>query len=248
MHDEPPPSGLRRLDRHFRWRGSDVSRLEAFTDAVFAMVLGLLFLRVMPTESFRDLWPTMKSFVPFALTFAMIAYVWFEHWLFSRRYDLQDGLTTFLNLLLLFLLLFYAYPLKFLFTLVFVQLAGPIGNVSMEAMLHGQGGEAGVVRLFVIYGAGFASIFGVLTLMYAPALHFADELRLDPVERFLTRSGMVQTSLQAGVGILSIVLALTGIGLRYGVPGWIYAGIGPVMGIHGAREGRRLRMLQRAVA
>lgn len=246
MDEAAPPPGLRRLDRHFRWRGSEVSRLEALTDTAFATVLGLLFLRAAPPDSFTDLFAAVKSLGPFAVTFTIIAYVWVEHWLFARRYDLQDPLTTLLNLLLLFLLLFYAYPLKFLFTLMFVQTFGPIGEIGKKEMMAGYGGLDDLATLFVIYGVGFGSIFAVIAAMYARALHFADELRLDPVELFLTRSGIVQTLLQAGIGALSIVFALAGIGLEWGLPGWTFMLAGPLMGMHGSWEGRRLRELEAA--
>lgn len=246
MDEVTPPPGLRRLDRHFRWRGSEVSRLEALTDTVFAIVLGLLFLRASPPDSFTDLFATMKSLGPFAVTFTIIGYLWVEHWLFARRYDLQDGWTTLLNLLLLFQLLFYAYPLKFLFTLMFVQTFGPIGGVGKKEMMAGYGGLDDLATLFVIYGVGFSSIFAVLAAMYARALHFADELRLDAAERFLTKSGILQALLQAGIGALSIVFAIAGIGLEWGLPGWTFMLAGPLMGMHGSWEGRRLQQLEAA--
>jgi hypothetical protein len=240
----PPPPRL--LDRHFRWRGQHVSRLEAFSDAVFAIVLALLFLRALPPENFAELGAAMKALVPFAATFAIIAYVWVEHWLFSRRYDLQDGLTTFLNLLLLFLLLFYAYPLKYLFTLVFVALGGPIGSLDLQAMLHGFERSADMVRLYLFYGVGYGAIFLVLALMYVRAGRLRAVLGLSPVEMFLTRAGTLQCLLQVGFAVLSVAVALLGIGMQWGLPGWVYALIGPTMALHGVWQGRRVEQLEMA--
>jgi len=242
MHASAPAPAPRIIDRHFRWRGSNVSRLEGFTDAVFAIVLALLFLRAAPPENFTELHAAMKALVPFAATFAIIAYVWVEHWLFSRRYDLQDGWTTLLNLLLLFLLLFYAYPLKFLFTLMSVGIFGPIGALDMKHLSAGITGESDVVRLFVWYGAGYGTIFGVIGLLYLRARALRDQLELDPVERVLTDAAIVQCALQAGVACLSILVAVT-FGVAWGWPGWIYCTIGPLMAVHGRWEGRRVRRL-----
>ncbi len=247
MHEDAPPPGLRRLDRHFRWRGSEVSRLEALTDTVFAIVLGLLFLRSAPPQSYGELADAMKSLIPFAVTFAIIAYIWVEHWLFARRYDLQDPGTTFLNLLLLFLLLFYAYPLKFLFTLLSIALFGPIGGLDVAHVMQGYE-HVGIDGLFMIYGIGYGSIFFVIALMYARALRFAEALALDPVERFLTKSGIVQSSIQGCVGILSAAIAAAGIGVKSAVPGWMYIAIGPLMALHGVWEGRCVRRLQEGAA
>lgn len=238
----PPPTVPRLFDRHFRWRGASVTRLEGFSDAVFAIVLALLFLRTTPPETFIDLHTAMKALVPFAATFAIVGYVWAEHWLFARRYELQDGWTTFLNLLLLFLLLFYAYPLKFLFTLMSVGLFGPIGPLTIDSMTKGMAGEADVVRLFVWYGIGYGLIFVVLGLMYARARALRERLALDRIERMLTNSAIVQCLLQAGVAVVSMVIALVA-GVAWGIPGWVYCLIGPLMAAHGILEGRRVRRL-----
>lgn len=232
----------RLLDRHFRWRGGGVSRLEGFTDAAFAIVLALLFLRSTPPESFTELTAAMKGLVPFAATFAIIAYVWVEHWLFARRYDLQDGWTTLLNLLLLFLLLFYAYPLKFLFTLLSVSVLGPIGPLDLERLSAGIAGSTDVVRLFAFYGIGYGAIFGVLALLYLRARALREQLGLDPVERLLTDAAIVQCLVQAGVAALSVVVAFT-FGVRWGLPGWVYCAIGPLMAVHSSWESGRLQPL-----
>jgi hypothetical protein len=60
----------------------------------------------------------MRGFFAFAICFALLLQVWHEQYRFFRRYDLQDSISIVLNCILLFLVLFYAYPLKFLFTLL----------------------------------------------------------------------------------------------------------------------------------
>lgn len=243
MDTRPVPEVSQLIDRHFRWRGRDVSRLEGFSDAVFAIVLALLFLRAAPPETFTDLKATMKGLVPFAATFAIIAWIWCHHWLFSRRYALRDAWTAFLNLLLLFLLLFYAYPLKFLFTLVFVSLTGPIGNLTHAHMLAGFDAAGDGVVLFLFYGLGYGSIFATLALMHWRALRLAGHLQLDRVERFLTRMVIAESVVQIAIATLSCALAITGIGLDVGLPGWIYGAIGPAMAVLGTWQGRRLQRL-----
>jgi uncharacterized membrane protein len=243
MDRPPPPTSPRLLDPHFRWRASSSSRLEGFADAVFAIVLALLFLRAAPPESFGDLRAAMKALVPFAASFAIIAYVWVEHWLYSRRYDLHDGWSTFLQLLLLFLLLFYAYPLKFLMTLLFVSAVGPIGSLTAEVMRSGYEGMTDAVRLFVFYGTGYGAIFLVLALLYDRARRLEGRLGLDAIERLLTRAGLQQMLVQAAVAGVSIALALTGAGIEFGLPGWVYCAIGPTLAVHGVLVGRRLGQL-----
>ena len=45
----------------------------------------------------------------------MITLVWYYHYKLFSRFDMDDGWTIFLNSLLLFVVLFYVYPLKFTF-------------------------------------------------------------------------------------------------------------------------------------
>ena len=64
----------------------------------------------------------MRGFPAFAVCFAMLFQVWWRHYKFFRAYDLEDGPVIALTGLLLFVVLFYVYPLKFLWTVVFAQL------------------------------------------------------------------------------------------------------------------------------
>lgn len=229
-----------KFDPDFRWRSQGVSRLEGLTDAVFAIVLALLFLNSSPPETLLELLATMKSLLPFAAMFAIIAYIWLETWLWARRYDLRDGTTMFLNLLLLFLLLFYAYPLKFIFTMLGVLVMGPIGDTTLDSIAAGvTDGAAAMTEMFVLYGVGYAMIFAVLALLYARALKRGDDLELNPLERVQTRAAASRCWIQAGFGAASILLALTGVALPYGGPGWIYILIGPVLTVHAMRANKR---------
>jgi hypothetical protein len=66
-----------------------------------------------------------------------------------RRYGLDDLPTIVLNAALLFIVLFYVYPLKFLFTLLFSDsMYGP--GHSPFSIKEGQ-----VVDLMTIYGLGY---------------------------------------------------------------------------------------------
>ncbi|HEY7515172.1 MAG TPA: TMEM175 family protein, partial [Vicinamibacteria bacterium] len=97
-------------------RGREVSRLEGFSDAVIGFALTLLVVSLEVPDSFGALKATLGGFLPFAATFAIVGWIWFEHYLFFRRFPLEDGWTVFLNLVLLFVVLFFVYPLKFIFT------------------------------------------------------------------------------------------------------------------------------------
>src|SRR5882672_8351933 len=101
---------------HFRWRAQEITRLEGFTDAVFAFAVTLLVVSLEVPRTFSELANVMKGFVAFALCFAMLVLLWKEHVVYFRRYGLQTPVVVLLNCLLLFIILFYVYPLKFLFS------------------------------------------------------------------------------------------------------------------------------------
>lgn len=108
----------------FEWRGGEITRLEAFSDAVFAFAVTLLVVSLEVPHTYHDLLNVMKGFPAFAICFAMLSQVWYQHAKFFRRFGLQDAYISFLNCVLLFVVLFYVYPLKFLFTMVIGNLAG----------------------------------------------------------------------------------------------------------------------------
>jgi len=100
-------------ERWFRWRGKDVSRLENLSDIIFALAITLVAASSVPT-SFDELTGMWRDLIATALCFAMLLLIWRMHFVFFRRYDLEDGRTTLLNALLLFLVISLTYPLKFL--------------------------------------------------------------------------------------------------------------------------------------
>ena len=102
----------------FRLRGHEVKRIEAFCDAVFAFAVTLLIVSLEVPKSFEELMVTMRGFFAFGVSFVLLMLIWYEQNIFFRRYGLDDLRTIILNCTLIFLVLFYVYPLKFLFTLL----------------------------------------------------------------------------------------------------------------------------------
>src|ERR1700730_13630250 len=226
----------------FQWRGAEVTRLEGFTDAVFAFAITLLVVSLEVPKTFNELAEAMQGFFAFAICFAMLVWIWHEHSEFFRRYGLQDSFTVWLNAALIFVVLFYVYPLKFLFTLVVNQYAGrslevPRAGGRFEPMIQDQQ----VRSLFVFYGAGIIAIFLVLTLLYAHAYRRRRELELTELEAFDTRWKMIGLLVPVAVGSLSICLALVLPLNRMAVPGFTYALLGPLFFLHGWMGGSRRR-------
>jgi uncharacterized membrane protein len=216
---------------YFRWRAGDITRLEAFCDVVFGFALTLLVVSLEVPRNYAELMAAVRGFVPFAACFAQLILIWRAHYRFSRRYGLEDPYTVFLNVILLFLVLFYVYPLKFVFTILFGELTG-------HAAAGGLGWHEASV-LMRLYAAGFVSVFLLFALMYAHAYKLRHELGLNEVETLETRLAIQENLIMASVGALSFALAL-----RYPeLAGWSYFLLAPVLTIHGVVYGKRVRQM-----
>ena len=103
---------------HYR---REVSRVEGFSDAVFAFAITLLVVSLEVPKTFEELMAAIRAFPAFAVCFALLFQVWWRHYRFFRSYDLEDGPVIAMTGLLLFVVLFYVYPLKFLWSMFFAQ-------------------------------------------------------------------------------------------------------------------------------
>ncbi|GJL97281.1 MAG: hypothetical protein DHS20C06_10980 [Hyphobacterium sp.] len=183
-------------EKHFVWRGRDVTRVENFSDIIFALSMTLIVASSVPT-TFDDLVVLWREAIAVALCFALILSIWSKHHAFHRRYGLDDGMTVILNAIVLFLIMIFAYPLKFLALFLVNFFTGYYqSGPEIAAVL-----PLDQVSLFmIIYASGYAAVFGVFALLYAHALKRADSLELSPAERILTR-------LEVHQGIASIVIS-----------------------------------------
>src|SRR4051812_38559895 len=126
-------------------RHREVSRIEGFSDAVFGFAITLLVVSLEVPKTYHELIAVMRGFPAFAVCFAMLFQVWRRHYKFFRAYDLEDSTVIALTGVLLFVVLFYVYPLKFLWTVVFAQFGSEAGT---ERMLE----RSQAPVLFAIYG------------------------------------------------------------------------------------------------
>lgn len=244
IRDAAMKKGLART-ADFRWRGGEILRIEALSDAVFAFAVTLLVVSLEVPKTFNELAETMRGFGAFTISFALLFLVWFNQYRFFRRYGLQDNITVVLNGALLFVVLFYVYPLKFLFTTLVDRLMGghneirlPNGNV--EAAL--EPGQMGTLML--IFGAGYLAVFGVFVLLYWHAYRKREQLELNNLELLDTRSSLQESLLHCAIAVLSMATIMVGGAAYAGVAGLMYMLTGVVMGTHGTIMGKRRRRME----
>ena len=183
-------------------RKHDITRLEAFSDAVFAFALTLLVVSLEVPRDYRQLMVLMNGFLPFACCFAMLVWIWHEHNMYFRRYGLHDGYTVFLNAMLLFVVLFYVYPLKFMFDSMFAQFL-PALRASVVRMTFPQ-----LATASAIYGLGFIVLFLLFALLYLHAYRRRDAIGLTALDVFDVKSFAGHHLVSVCVGVLAVVLAL----------------------------------------
>jgi uncharacterized membrane protein len=206
----------------------NTSRLEGFSDAVFAFAATLLVVSLEVPKDFQALVSQLQGFAAFAITFGALVAIWTVHKAFYRRFALDDGWTVFFNSGLLFVVLFYVFPLKFLTESLFGGVFG-IGSSGITVRTVDE-----LAQLFMLYGAGFAAIFLFVALLYWHAWRHRKALGLDDFQAweaaFLARHYLLFTL----VGLLSIALAAAGLGARFGLPGFLYFLLGPFCFAHAA--------------
>ena len=232
-------------EKHFRWRGGEITRLEGFTDAVFAFAVTLLVVSLEVPHTFDELIQAMKGFVAFALCFTILVQVWYYHYKFSRRYGLQTIYTIVLTAALIFVVLFYVYPLKFVFILAISGLSrgSTVPLEQLNRMIHT---THQLEVLWWIYSAGVVAVYGIFALLYRYAYTKRQELQLNEYEALATRNAVFHFAGYAGVGLLVAVAAALLPGAYVGYAGLLFFLNGAWGWIAGATFGKRERLaLQR---
>lgn len=216
----------------FRLRGGENTRIEAFTDAAFAFAVTLLMIGGghVPANM-TELIGALKELPGFATSFALLCLFWHAHYIWYRRYGIEDGRSVFLSLLLVFLVLIYVYPLRMMFSAAFMSLS--VGPQSTAFLPHSW---SEMQLMFIIFGIAYASMSGVILLFHLHARKLSDELGLDARELEVTRSGILRWTINVAVAVASALLAwatparswtffLVLPGLAY----WAFAFTGPLL-------------------
>ena len=214
-----------RGDKNFTtWRGGDVSRLESLTDAVFAIAITLLIVAHDVPRDYEHFRSVMWGFCGFGVTFFVLIGIWYNTFKFHRRFGMEDGYTVFLSTALIFLVLFYIYPLKFMAQIIINMMI--LKNSFGVEFDVGYVGKVDTSHLFIVYGIGAFFIWLILGLMYLHAYNKRKFLELDNNELLITTNSIVANFIVSFVAIISIILIILKMGY---LSGWIYFSISPLI-------------------
>ncbi|HJR57752.1 MAG TPA: TMEM175 family protein [Vicinamibacterales bacterium] len=189
----------------FSLRKHRISRLEEFSDAVFGFALTLLVLSSTVPRSYEQLMDLMRGLPAFACCFAVLVWIWYEHDTFFERYPMNDRTTFLLNSALLFTVLIYVYPLKFMFSAFMSQVFGlgsrtePVQDMELFELANAS----------TIYGLGFFVLTGLFALLYLNAHRLQEQLELTPLQAFEARAIAGHQLVSASVGLFAMLFAMT---------------------------------------
>ncbi len=198
----------------------------------------LLVVSLDPPRNFNDLIAGLWGFIPFALSFTALFFIWFCHTKLFRRYPLDDGWSITINGVLLFTVLFYVHPLKFMASSFVSRLTG-VKGVAVNSWDQLQ-------SLFIIYDLGWIVVFLLFALLYWRAYRTRARLQLTAIEAY---DAITQCRHYIGfvlAGIISLAIAFSGIGLGFGLAGIAYSSIGFFSWLNGEMRAPGRRALEAA--
>ncbi len=188
----------------FRLRGTEMTRLETFMDAAFAFAMTMLVISVgeIPTD-YSELLISLKEIPAFLCSFFVIMLFWLRHRAWSRRYGLEDGITIFLSISLIFILLVYVYPLRLMFSALFMWISN--GWLPSRFILYS---ISEIIGLFSIYGVGLFAIAGIISLLFLRTLYKKTALRLNEYEIHKTKIEITSMGVVSITGLMATILVL----------------------------------------
>lgn len=187
-------------DPNFRWRGEAVTRIENLSDIVFALALGMIISAAVIPQSYDDLRGYLVSIIPATAAFAVLIGIWHAHFTFFRRYGVADKKIIFFNAILLFVVLYLAYPLRFAFESFFAFVLGLGGDMTRIEIMRLDFSRSGNILGF--FGLGFMIVHLLYAFMHQHVLRKSELLNLSETEVLITKQSIFYHN---GVAVLAIV-------------------------------------------
>ena len=194
-------------DPEFEWRGQNVTRIENLSDIIFALALGMMLFGDKPPTTFSELVMFLISIIPVTACFVILFMIWNAHFVFFRRYALADNTIVLINSALLLMVLFTAYPLKFIFESFFWFIIGEsTGNYAQ--LMATDMDITNSARSMAFFGAGYAVIYTLLSFMYAHAATKRNVIGLSDRETLITLQTVWIFRGQVVIAIFVVLAAL----------------------------------------
>jgi uncharacterized membrane protein len=227
--------------RGFRLRGMEMTRLETFIDAAFAFAISMLVIAAQQIpDNIQTLLAAFKNVPTFVCSIAVLGIFWRGHWLWSRRYGLEDGASILISWAMIVTILIFIYPLKAIFGAMWYLLSS--GEIGQPFSL--QTTESQARTIFAIYALGLIAISAEILLLNLRAWQLREPLRLNERETLVTCGELSGWSIPVSVGIVSLVSALTLPVEQIQWSGWVYFSMIILVPLHDFFHERRLKAVQ----
>jgi Endosomal/lysosomal potassium channel TMEM175 len=227
--------------RGFRLRGMEMTRLETFIDAAFAFGISMLVIAAQQIpDNVQTLLAAFKNVPTFICSIAVLGIFWRGHWLWSRRFGLEDGISILISWAMIVTILIFIYPLKAIFGSMWYLLSS--GRVGQPLSLHTTESQARTI--FAIYALGLIAISAEILLLNLRAWQLREPLQLNERESLATRGELSGWAIPVSVGIVSLVFALTLPGEQIQWSGWVYFSMIILVPLHDYYLRRKLREAQ----
>jgi hypothetical protein len=186
-------------------RGLEMTRLEVFIDAAFAFAVTMLVVSFdsIPS-SYDEVMLAIKSIPAFIVAVTQLVWIWHTHNMWSRRFGLDTTYTVFISTALLIVVLIYVYPMRIMAGGMFAWLTNDYLPSHFKPITLDE-----LRDMFVFLGIGFIALCLVFVQMYRYATRLKVELLLNEHELFESRTLAVIWSGAAGIGLISVILAMT---------------------------------------
>jgi uncharacterized membrane protein len=189
----------------------NINRIEAFSDAVFAFAATLMVVSLGAGDSLLELESNFKNLISFGVSFFVLIGLWKLHYNYFRRSNYIDNHIITYNSILLFVVLYFVFPLKSLTNTSLGQ-----SRITID----------GLASLFILYSLGFLLIFLCFSLMYKRTYKKSEAN--STVFLFYHRHFLIFVL----VAFISILLSVFKLGIIFGLPGFIYVFLGPLCYFH----------------
>ncbi|MDX1956075.1 MAG: TMEM175 family protein [Chitinophagaceae bacterium] len=192
----------------FHERGMEIKRVEALSDAVFAFSVSLLVASLEVPQTFEELKLIISGALPFFATVSILFLFWYQQNVFFRHYGLNDRPTIILNLVYLAIILFYLYPLKFLFSILLTAWTGL--DLFPKATEHGLTvlSAHDFPQLIILFSIGYICLWLVVYAMHRRAMHVLLSPALNEYEKVYTLKELRGALLNASIGGFALLFAL----------------------------------------
>src|SRR5438128_9219348 len=234
------PADLDSLPRlhGFRLRGMEMMRMETFMDAAFAFAISMLVIAAQQIpDNIQALLAAFKNVPTFVCSIAVLGVYWRGHWLWSRRYGLEDSVSILISWAMIVTMLSFIYPLKAIFGAMWHLISS--GQIGQPFSLHTTVSQARTI--FAIYALGLIAISAEILLLNFRAWQLREPLRLNARERLMTRGELSGWSIPVGVGLVSLILALTLPAEQIQWSGGVYFLMAIILRVHWFWHRRRLK-------